>query len=192
MVLLASLLLLAGCNKIRQTNMSPLDSAGMHSDSIDQLHKDRVTDDEIQQLLIAGKAGMSERGCLELVSIARSRHRGFAEGETVAGLLRAGLKESSVLTLVHLDQLAGFSGEAQAMRLAGLSDDVILDVARRHAKGEAVLSGPRLAQLRNVGFSNVQLVAAVDRGITDKQAAEAIASHNNSGHSFVRQSGRRR
>jgi hypothetical protein len=192
MVLVASLLLLAGCNKIRQTNMSPLDSAGMHSDSIEQLHKDRVTDDEIQQLLIAGRAGMSERGCLELVSIARSRHRGFAEGETVAGLFRAGLKESSVLTLVHLDQLAGFSGEAQAMRLAGISDDVVLNIARRRAKGETVISGSRLAGLRNVGYSNVELVAALDRGITDKQAQEAIARHTNGPRTFVHQVGRRR
>jgi hypothetical protein len=190
--LLASLLLLAGCSKIHQTNMSPLDTAGMHPDTIEQLHKDHVTDDEVQQLLTAGRNGLSEPGCLELVSIARSRHRSFAEGETVAGMLGAGLKESSVLTIVRLDQLAGFSGEAQAMRLAGISDDVVLNIARRRAKGETVISGSRLAGLRNVGYSNVELVAALDRGITDKQAQEAIARHTNGPRTFVHQVGRRR
>lgn len=192
MLLLAALLLLPGCSRIHQTNLSPLDTAGMHPDTIEQLHKDRVTDDEVQQLLTAGRGGLSEKGCVELVSIARSRHRSFAEGETVAGMLRAGMKESSIITMVRLDQMAEFSGEARAMRLAGISDEVVLNISRRRSKGETVVSGSRLAQLRNVGFSNADLVAALDRGITDKQAQEAIARHTNGGHSFVRQTGRRR
>lgn len=189
----ASLLLLAGCGKVRQTNMSALDAAGMHPDSLEQLQEYQISSDEIQQVLTAGRGGMSERGCVELVRMAHSRHRVFVEGDAIAGLLGAGIKESSVMELVRLDQLTAFAGEAQAMRLAGLSDDVVLDVARHRAKGEAVLTGARLAELRDAGFSNAQLVAALDRGITDKQANEAIDRHNYAvgGHSFVRQHGRR-
>ena len=174
--------------------MSPLDEAGMHSESFEQLHKYQVNDDEVRQILIAGRAGMSERGCVELVGIARSRHRVFAEGETIAGLFGAGMKESSVMEIVRLDQLTPFGGEAAAMRLAGLSDDVVLNAARRRAKGEAVLGGARLAGLRDAGFSNAELVAMLDRGMTDKQADEAIARHNYAvgGHRFVPQRGRRR
>jgi hypothetical protein len=194
LVLAASLLLWSGCNKARQTNMSPLDAAGMHPENLEQLHKYQINDQEIQQVLIAGRGGMSERGCVELIRMARSRHRVFAEGDAVAGLLGAGMKESSVMELVRLDELMPFAGEAEAMRLTGLSDDVILDVARHRAKGETVLTGARLAELRDAGFSNTQLVAALDRGMTDQQANEAIDRHNNAvgGHSFVRQQGRRR
>jgi hypothetical protein len=188
------LFLTAGCNKVRQTNMSPLDAAGMHPESLQQLHEYHVNDSEVQQILIAGRAGMSEQGCVKLVSIARSRQRVFAEGDAVVGLLGAGMKESSLMELVRLDQLNPFAGEAAAMRLAGLSDDVVLDVARHRAKGEPVLAGARLAELRDAGYSNAQLVAELDRGITDKQADEAIARHNYAvgGHTFVRQHGRRR
>jgi hypothetical protein len=194
LVLAALVLLLAGCSRVRQTNMSPLDAAGMHPDSLEQLHKYQINDEEVQQVLIAGRAGMSERGCVELIRIARSRQRAFAEGDAIAGLLGAGMKESSAIELVRLDELMPFAGEAEAMRLAGLSDDVVLDVARHRAKGETVLTGARLAELRDVGFSNGQLVAALDRGITDKQANEVIDRHNYAvgGHSFVRQHGRRR
>jgi hypothetical protein len=193
-VLAALLLLLAGCSRVHHTNMSSLDAAGMHPDSIEQLHQYQINDDEVQQVLIAGRGGMSEKGCVELVRLARSHHRVFAEGDAVAGLLGAGLKESSVFELIRLDQLTPFAGEAQAMRLAGLSDEVVLDVARRRAKGQAVLTGARLAELRDAGFSNAQLVAVLDRGITDKQANEAIDRHNYAvgGHSFVRQHGSRR
>lgn len=174
--------------------MSPLDAAGMHPDAVEQLHKYQINDDEVQQVLIAGRAGMSELGCVELVRVARSRQRTFAEGDAIAELLGAGMKENSLIELVRLDQLRPFAGEAAAMRLAGLSDDVVLDVARHRAKGQAVLAGSRLAELRDAGFSNQQLVAVLDRGMTDKQADEAIARHNYAagGHNFVRQQGRRR
>jgi len=193
-VIAASLLLLAGCNRVRPTNMTPLDSAGMHPDSIEQLQKYQISDGEIQQVLIAGRAGMSEKGCVELISLARARHSVFAEGDAVAGLLSAGMKEGSALELVRLNQLMPFAGEAEALRLAGISDDVILDVAEHRAKGDTVLAGARIAELRDAGFSNAQLVAALDRGMSDKQADQAIARHNDSigGHSFVRQYGRRR
>jgi hypothetical protein len=190
----ASLLLLAACNRVHQTNMTPLDGAGMHPDSIEQLQKYQINDSEIQQVLTAGRAGMSEKGCVELVALARARHAVFAEGDAVAGLLSAGMKESSAIELVRLNQLTPFAGEAEAMRLAGISDEVVLDVARHRAKGDAVLAGARLAELRDAGFSNAQLVAALDRGMSDKQADEAIARHNYEvgGHSFVHQYGRRR
>jgi hypothetical protein len=193
-LLAISLLLLSGCSKMRQTNMTPLDAAGMHSESVEQLHKYQVSTDEVQQILIAGRAGMSEQGCVKLIGIARSRHRVFAEGDAIANLVGAGMKEDSILQLVQLDQLTLFAGEAAAMRLAGLSDDVILDAARRRAKGQVVLAGARLAELRDAGYSNAQLLAAVDRGVTDKEADEIIARHNYAvgGHSFVSQHVRRR
>jgi hypothetical protein len=193
-LIVASLLLLAACNRVHQTNMTPLDSAGMHPDSIEQLQKYQINDSEIQQVLTAGRAGMSEKGCVELIALARARQAVFAEGDAVAGLLGAGVRESSVIELVRLHQLMPFAGEAEAMRLAGISDEVVLEVARHRAKGDAVLAGARLAELRDAGFSNAQLVAALDRGISDKQADEIIARHNYAvgGHSFVHQNGRRR
>ena len=174
--------------------MTQLDAVGMHPESLDQLQKYHVNDEEVRQILIAGRAGMSEERCVELVGIARSRQRVFGEGDAIANLLGAGMNENSVMQLVRLDQLTLFAGEAAAMRLAGLSDDVVLEVARQRSKGETVLAGSRLAELRDSGLSNAQLVAAVDRGITDKQADDIIARHNYAvgGHSFVRQQGRRR
>jgi hypothetical protein len=194
LTLAACLLLLAGCGKVRQTNMTQLDAAGMHPESLDQLQKYHVNDDEVRQILIAGRAGMSEQGCVQLVGIARSRQRVFAEGDAVANLLGAGMNENSVMQLVRLDQLTLFAGEAAAMRLAGLSDEVILEVARHRSKGGTVVGGARLAELRDAGLSNAQLVAAVDRGLTEKQADDIIARHNYAvgGHTFVRQHGRRR
>src|ERR1700752_2843476 len=99
------LLLLTGCGKVRQTNMSRLDAVGMHPESLDQLQKYHVNDEEVRQILIVGRAGMSEQASVELVGIARSRQRVFGEGDAIANLLGAGMNENSVLQLVRLDQL---------------------------------------------------------------------------------------
>jgi hypothetical protein len=191
-VLAASLFVCAGCNNANRARMTPLDSAGMHPETIEQLNKYQVNDAEVQQILTVGRAGMSEQECVELVRLARSRDRSFAEGDAIAGMIEAGVKQNTILDLVRLNELTAFGGEAEAMHLAGLSDAVILDVARRKAKGEVVLSGSRLAELRDAGFSNAQLVAALDQGLNDKQALEALTHHNYAvgGHSFVRQRGR--
>lgn len=171
--------------------MTPLDTAGMHPETIEQLNKYQVNDAEVQQILTVGRAGMSEQECIELVRLARSHDRSFGEGDAIAGMIEAGVKQDTILELVRLNELTAFGGEAEAMHLAGLSDAVILDVARRKARGEVVLSGSRLAELRDAGFSNAQLVAALDQGLNDKQALEALTHHNYAvgGHSFVRQRG---
>ncbi len=192
MALAACLFVCAGCNHADRARMTTLGDAGMHPDTIEQLKKYQVNDAEVQQILTVGRAGLSEQECVELVRLARSRDRSFAEGEAIAGMIEAGVKQDTILELVRLDELTAFGGEAEAMHLAGLSDAVILDVARRKTKGEVVLTGSRLAELRDAGFSNAQLVAALDQGLSDKQAQEALTHHNDAvgGHSFVRQRGR--
>jgi len=190
--LAAFLFVCVGCNNANRARMAPLDAVGMHPESIEQLKTYQVNDAEIQQILTVGRAGMSEQDSVELVRLARSRDRAFAEGDAIAGMIDAGVKQETILELFRLDELTAFGGEAEAMHLAGLSDAVILDVARRKAKGEAVLSGSRLAELRDAGFSNAQLVAALDQGLSDKWALQALNHHDYAvgGHSFVRQRGR--
>jgi hypothetical protein len=113
---------------------SHLQAAGMHPESLDQLKKYNLSNDEVRQIVIAGRAGLSEQDCVELVGFARSRQGVFAEGDAIANLLGARMMEDSVMQLVRLDQLTLFAGEASAMRLAGLSDDVIVEVARQQMR----------------------------------------------------------
>lgn len=188
---LLSALLLAGCRQLHQTDMAPLDSAGMSPDTVDDLRQLRVADAEVQQLVHARLAGLSDASCLELVRIARDRGQPFTDGESAGSLVDAGFHEDSILTLARLNELGLWSGEAVAMKLAGISDGVILDIARRRAGGQPVLSSPKVAALRNAGFSDSQLMAAIDNGLTDEQADRAIARRNDVGHTFVREARRR-
>ena len=186
---------LAGCKtKVQPTDLAPLDEAGMWFNSMDQLRGLHLTNPEVQQLVVVRQAGLTDQDCVDLVRLARSRGQMFSSGETVAALVSAGLAENSVLELAHLNQLDSWGGQAQILRLAGISDAVIMDAARRRAAGQTVLSGAKISDLQNAGLSQSELLAILDRGTSDAEADAFIArkKYLASGHSFVRQRGRRR
>lgn len=173
--------------------MGPLDEAGMWFNSVDQLRDLHMTNPEVQQLALARQAGVSDQDCVELVRLARGRGLTFSSGDTVAGLISAGVAENSVLQLDRLNQLDSWGGQAQILRLAGISDEVILDVAHRRAAHQTVLSGAKVSDLQNAGLSQRELLAMIDRGTTDAEADAFIArkKYLAAGHSFVHQRGRR-
>ena len=192
----SSVLLLAvtlgGCQKMRHADMTPLDQAGMFGNSIDQLRRAQVTDVEVQQLALARQAGLNDDACVQLMRIAHNRQQPFMYGQAVADLAGAGFKQDSILTLARLNQLP-WAGEAELMHLANLSDTIVLAVAQRRAAGEVVLSGDKVAALRNVGLSEKEILSYIEQGIADYQADQLIARRNYlAGHGFVHESGRRR
>ena len=197
-VLLAGVLVasvaLSGCKKLHQSDMTPLNQAGMDFSSLDQLRKLGVSDGEVAQLIPVRQSGMTDDGCLQLVQLAHDRHQTFTEGQGVAGLLGAGFHQDSVLELAKLNQLGLWTGEAEALRLSGLSDQLVLAVARRRAAGETVLSSSKIAALKNSGLSESQIISDINSGMTDAQADRIIVERNYDagGHGFVRARPRRR
>ena len=189
-----ALFLVPGCKQLKPTDTRPLDQAGMWFNSIEQLKALKITDADVAELVKARQAGLSDAACIELLRLARNRNQPFDTGEVVAGLRRVNLSEDTILELARLNQLGLWAGEAQAMRLAGLSDQVVLAVARRRASGQPALSGPSLVQLKNAGMNEAELLRLLDRGTTDQEAAQMLAAHQRAmtPSGFIRQRGRRR
>jgi hypothetical protein len=185
---------LAGCKKLHQSDMTPLNRAGMDVGSLPQLRKIGVSDSEVVQLASMRQSGLSDDGCLQLVRLAHDRHEPFTDGQGVAGLLGAGLRQDSVMELAKLDQLGLWTGEAEVLRLSGLSDQVVLAVARRRAGSEPVLSSAKITSLKNAGLGEAQILADINSGMSDAQADKTIAQKNYAagGHSFVHEPRRRR
>jgi hypothetical protein len=195
-VLVAGLLATIGCKKsqLQPTDTAPLDEAGMFFNNVDQLRDLHMTNAEVQQLVLARQAGVSDPGCVELVRLARTRGLVFTNGEVIAGLISAGLRENSVVELDRLNQFDSWGGQAQILRLAGISDEVILDAAHRRAASLSVLSAAKISDLQNAGLSQRELLAMIDRGTTDAEADAFIKRKNYlaGGHGFVHQQRRRR
>lgn len=189
-----AMLAVPGCKRLRSTDTRPLDKAGMWFRSIDELRGLGITDAEVAELAKAREAGISDAGCIELVRTARERKQPFASGDAIVNLRRVGVSESTILELARLDQLGLWVGEAQAIRLAGLSDMALLAVARRRAAGQPVLSGPSIARLKNAELSEAKILDLIARGTTDAQAEAMLAARQRAASSsgFVRYSRRRR
>jgi len=173
---IASLVLLAaGCHHAILVDTAPLDAAGMSYDSIQQSKSLNITAAEVTELARARQGGLSDANCVKMLRIFRAKGQSFTDGGTIAGLIRAGIDEPTVLELASLNQLGFASGELEAMRLAGLSNETILEVARHHAEGKSVLSGASLAGLKNAGLRDSTLLELSRRGVPDSQADAIIA-----------------
>jgi len=172
---LAVALAFLGCHSVPPLDTSPLDSAGMNYDTVNQLKALGVTAPEVAQIATARRGGFPDDACLQVVRIYHSRNTKFDAGDAIAGLLQAGMGESTIVQLAQLNQLGLTAGELQAMRLAGLSDEIILEVAQHHAANQPVLSGFSLATLQNAGMRESTLLDLVRHSIPDSQTNAILA-----------------
>jgi hypothetical protein len=188
-LLLAFLLPFLGCKQAQTKNTEQLDQSGMWSSNVAELRTLNVSNAEITELTKARDAGLTDPSCVALIKLARSRQKPFADGEAIANLLSAGSSESTVLELARLNQLGLWAGEARILRLAGLSDKVILAVAQRRSQNLPVLSEKKLGEVKNAGASEATILDFIQKGITDAQASQYIAQRERAagGHGFVYQ-----
>jgi hypothetical protein len=193
-LLLAFLSLLPACKRAEQSDTAALDQAGMWFNSVGELRTLNVSNAEIAELVKVRQAGLSDLSCINMIKLARSRKKPFTDGQAIADLLSAGSSEQTVLELAHLNQLGLWAGQARALRLVGLSDNVILAVARRRAQNLPVLSGETLGELKNAGASDAVIQDMVQKGVTEKEASYYIAQRQRAagGHGFVYQGRGRR
>jgi hypothetical protein len=175
-ILLAVLAFAAGgCKYIIPVDTTPLDAASVNYDSIQQLKALKITTPEVAELAKAKQGHLSDSGCVEVFKIFHSRGAAFNAGDAIASLIQVGTSEDTILQLAKLNQLGLGTGELQAMRLAGLSDAIVLAVAGHRAEGKPVLSGASLAKLKNNGLRESTLLELAQRGIPDSQAGAIIS-----------------
>jgi len=167
--------LAAGCHSIPPVDTKPLDTAGLTYDSIQQLKAMQISTPEVAEVAAARQGGLSDASCIAVFKIFRDRKQPFDVGDALAGLVRAQMSEDTILELAKMNQVGLSAGEFQAMRLAGLSDAIVLEVARHRAANQPVMSGASLAGLKNVGVHEATLLELARRGVPDSQVA-AITS----------------
>ena len=165
-----------GCKHVQPLDTKPLDISGMDYGAIKQFESLNVTAPEVVELSTARASGFSDASCLAAYQISHSRGEAFKSGETIAGLVRAGMSDETILELDKLNQLGLTAGEFEVMHLAGLSDAILLEVARHRADGKPEFSGASLSSMKNAGFREAIILELARRGIPDSQAAAIIAA----------------
>lgn len=165
-----------GCKKghLLPVDTSSLSQAGMSSDSINTLQALEIRKIEVVEMAKAKQGGLSDEACIELIRVARSQNQSFDHADVAAGLFQAGMAGSTIVELARLRQLGFGAGELQALRLSGLPDSMIIEVAQKRSEGKPVLSGPSITQLMNTSMSRETLSELIQRDVADGEVAAIL------------------
>src|SRR6202051_1470305 len=120
-LLLAFVLAMASCKSTQKADTEQSDQMAMWLDSVPQLKTLNVSNAEIRELTTAHQAGLTDPSTVVLIKLGPDHKQQFVHGKSVGHLLKCGSPEQTVLDRARLNQLGIWAGEAQAMRLAGLS-----------------------------------------------------------------------
>jgi hypothetical protein len=165
----------AGCSRLKPVDTMPLQNSGMGYDAAQQLGSLKISAAEVGEIAKARQGGFSDDDCIAIYKMYKGRNQPFDAGDAVAGLTQVGMSDTDVLELARLNELGLGWGELQAMKLAGMSDAIVMEEARQRASGKSVLSGATLAQLKNAGVHESTLFKLVERGVPESQGREIVA-----------------
>lgn len=160
---------------MKPVDTSPLDNSGMSYDAVQQLHTLKISSAEVNEMATARQGGFADDDCVAMLKIYRSQNHPFDAGSAVAGLAQVGMADADILELARINQLGLGWGELQAMKLAGMSDAIVLEVARQRADGRQVLSGATLARLKNSGVRESTLLKLVQRAVPESEGRAIVA-----------------
>lgn len=164
-----------GCHHASSADTQTLDRSGMDFGSVQQIRALNVSTAEVSEILKMHDAGFSDASCVQAVQIAHSHGQPF-HADDLVGMKQAGMSEQMIFELANMPDYARNAGELEAMHLAGLSDAIVLEVARHRAEGKPVLSGASLADLKNAGVRGATLLELVRRGVPDSKGKALLVS----------------
>ena len=166
---------LTACDGFRLLDTKPLDRAGMSYDSIKEMKALHISQAEINEIAKVREAGLSDVDCVAILRMFHQRNEPFTAGDAIAGLYESGVSEGTVLGLVSMDQVGLGAGDLQAIHLAGLPDELVVDIARDRAAGKSTLSGAALGTMKNLRMDNATLLELVRRGTPEQDGPRIIA-----------------
>jgi hypothetical protein len=166
---------LAACDGFQLLDTKPLDRAGMSYDSIKEMKGLHISQAEISEIAKVREVGLSDVDCVAILRMFHQRNQPFDAGDAIAGLYESGVSEGTVLGLVSMDQVGLGAGDLQAIHLAGLPDELVVDLARDRAAGKSTLSGAALGTMKNLRMDNATLLELVRRGTPEQDGPRIIA-----------------
>ena len=187
---------LTGCESHPLTDYRPAAQAAVFSGTIEDLKKLNTSDLEVAEVIRLKKAGISEDTIVALVRIAHEHQHPFIATDAVKNLAGANFAEPKILEIAQTDQLDSIGGDAVMLHVIGLSNPTVELLLQRRLKNIPTMSVGTIADLKNTGLTEKDILYRIEQGMTDAQGeAEAAArkkaqAHSNTG--FTRIQGRKR
>jgi hypothetical protein len=181
---LALLAFLAGCESHPLTDYRPAVQAGLFSGTIEDLKKLNVGDAELVEVIRLKKAGIAEETILALVRIAHEHQHPFTATDTIKNLSSARFSDARILQIAETDHIDSIGGDAVMLHVIGLSDSTVQMLLDRRLKNIPTMSVGTIADLKNTGLTERDILYRIQQGMTDALGeAEAAARHKALAHS---------
>lgn len=188
-------LVLCGCQSHLLTDYRPADQAGIYSGTIEDLKKLNTSDVEVAEIIRLKKANLDEKTIVALVRIAHEHQHSFTAVESVTSLAGAQFSDERILQIAQTDQFDTIGGDAVMLHIMGLSAPTVDYLLDRRLKGTRTMSVNTIADLKNSGLSEKDILYRIQQGMTDAQGeAEAAARQKAMAHNtgFKSNRGRKR
>ncbi|HLK06186.1 MAG TPA: hypothetical protein VKT53_17245 [Candidatus Acidoferrum sp.] len=173
---LALLPLLGGCQSHPLTDYRAATEAGIYYGTIEDLKKLNTSDAEESEVINLKRAGVSEETIVALVRIAHEHQHPFVNTDAVKNLSHANFSDARILQIAQTDKLDSIGGDALLLHVVGLSDSSVQMLLDRRLNGVPTMAVNTIAELKNAGLSEKEILYRVQNGMTDSQGlAEAAA-----------------
>lgn len=195
LIAFALLSFLGGCKSHLLTDYRPADEAGIYSGTIEDLKKLNTSDAEVAEIIRLKKANLDEKTIVSVVRIAHEHQHSFVATDTVRNLAGGGFSDAQILQIAETDKYDTIGGDAVMLHAMGLSSSTTDYLLDRRLKGIRTMSVSTIADLKNSGLSEKEILYRIQQGMTDAQGeAEASARRKAQAHNtgFKSNRGRRR
>ena len=170
--LIAATLIACG-NAEDETLKQQLVQQGFSQEKAAQLSSMQLTDQEIQELGQAKRAGLDEAAAIEMVKSMHERNLKFDLGSTVEAMSPLGLSPTAMTQLTEMGALPNWADDIRAMKGAGIGEEAILELSKMKFKeNKTLLSGLEYSTLKPVQMSDASILTFARKGGSYQQLQE--------------------
>ena len=156
-----------------ETLKQQLVQQGFTQEKAAELSTMALSDQEIQELGQAKRAGLDEAAAVEMVKSMHERNLKFDLGSTVEAMSPLGLSPVAMTQLTELGALPNWADDIRAMKGAGIGEEAILELANMKFKEKkTMLSGLEYSTLKPVQMSDASILAFARKGGSYAQLQE--------------------
>ena len=170
--LIAATLIACG-NAEDETLKQQLVQQGFSQEKAAQLSSMQLTDQEIQELGQAKRAGLDEAAAIEMVKSMHERNLKFDLGSTVEAMSPLGLSPTAMTQLTEMGALPNWADDIRAMKGAGIGEEAILELSKMKFKeNKTILSVLEYSTLKPVQMSDASILTFARKGGSYQQLQE--------------------
>ncbi|MBL7989703.1 MAG: hypothetical protein JNJ94_16705 [Chlorobi bacterium] len=150
-----------------------LQQQGFTQEKAAELSSMKLTEQEIQELGQAKRAGLDEAAAVEMVKSMHERSLKFDLGSTVEAMSPLGLSPTAMTQLTEMGALPNWADDIRAMKSAGIGEEAILELSKMKFKEKkTMLSGLEYSTLKPVQMSDASILQFARKGGSYQQVQE--------------------